>query len=385
MTSPSNSLSQTAFKKLRRNKTALAGLTCILISVFVAFFAYWLAPDPTPNANRMILEISGQSPGFTMQFLKLKKDNFEVVGVFQRTISGKPDEFIFVPITSYQQKGDSLVVQQYVDEGVSERKSFSLATINNISPSPPNALPDSTDTSSNSPNTSTASPIVKKTFWLGTDKFGRDILSRLIVGTRVSLSVGSIAVLISLTLGILLGSLAGFYRGRTDDFIIWFINVIWSIPTLLLVFAITLVLGKGFWQVFIAVGLTLWVSVARMIRGQVFSIRELEYIEATRALGYSDMRTITRHILPNVMGPVMVMGASNFATAIVIEAGLSFLGVGVQPPQPSWGLMIKENYNFIITNHPMLAIIPGVAIMILVLSFNLLGNGLRDALDVRST
>jgi len=364
MTSPSNSLSQTALKKLRRNKTALAGLTCILISVFVAIFAYWLAPDPTPNANRMILEISGQSPGFTMQFLKLKKDNFETVGVIQRTISGKPDEFIYVPITAYEQKGDSLVVQQYVDEGISERTSYSLAAINKAS---------------------SELPIVKKTFWLGTDKFGRDILSRLIVGTRVSLSVGSIAVLISLTLGILLGSLAGFYRGRTDDFIIWFINVIWSIPTLLLVFAITLVLGKGFWQVFIAVGLTLWVSVARMIRGQVFSIRELEYIEATRALGYSDVRTITRHILPNVMGPVMVMGASNFATAIVIEAGLSFLGVGVQPPQPSWGLMIKENYNFIITNHPMLAIIPGVAIMILVLSFNLLGNGLRDALDVRST
>ncbi len=168
--------------------------------------------------------------------------------------------------------------------------------------------------------------VEKKTFWLGTDKYGRDIMSRLIVGTRVSLSVGAIAVIISLTLGIMLGALAGFYRGRTDDIIMWFINVIWSIPTLLLVFAITLVLGKGFWQVFIAVGLTLWVSVARMIRGQVFSIRELEYIEAARALGYSDFRTITRHILPNVMGPVLVMGASNFATAIVIEAGLKFPG-----------------------------------------------------------
>jgi peptide/nickel transport system permease protein len=181
-----------------------------------------------------------------------------------------------------------------------------------------------------------------------------------------------------------LGALAGYYRGRVDDLIMWFINVVWSIPTLLLVFAITLALGKGFWQVFMAVGLTLWVSVARMIRGQVFGIRELEYIEATRALGYSDGRIIFKHILPNVMGPVMVMGASNFATAIVIEAGLSFLGVGVQPPQPSWGLMIKENYNFIITNNPMLAIVPGLAIMILVLSFNLLGNGLRDALDVRA-
>jgi peptide/nickel transport system permease protein len=142
-------------------------------------------------------------------------------------------------------------------------------------------------------------------------------------------------------------------------------------------------LGKGFWQVFIAVGLTLWVNVARIIRGQVMGIRELEYIEATRALGFSHARTVFRHILPNVLGPVLVVAASNFAVAIVMEAGLSFLGVGVQPPQPSWGLMIKENYNFIITDNPMLAIVPGLAIMVLVLAFNTVGNGLRDAMDVR--
>ena len=163
----------------------------------------------------------------------------------------------------------------------------------------------------------------------------------------------------------------------------WLINVIWSIPTLLLVFAVTLLLGKGFWQVFIAVGLTLWVNVARLVRGQILSVRELEYVEAAKALGFSHVRIIFRHILPNIMGPVMVIAASNFASAIVIEAGLSFLGVGVQPPQPSWGLMIKENYNFIITSNPMLALAPGFAIMLLVLSFNLLGNGLRDALNVK--
>jgi peptide/nickel transport system permease protein len=150
------------------------------------------------------------------------------------------------------------------------------------------------------------------------------------------------------------------------------------------VFAITLALGKGYWQVFLAVGLTLWVNVARLVRGQVLSIRELNYIEATKAMGFSSARTIIRHILPNVMGPVIVIAASNFASAIVIEAGLSFLGLGVQPPQPSWGLMIKENYNFIITNNPMLAIAPGIAIMLLVLAFNLVGNGLRDVLDVKS-
>lgn len=353
----SDSIFKTALKKLIRNKTTLVALTCILAALWIAVFAYWIAPDPSPNANRMILEVSGQPPGFTMNYLKLKKNDARQVGILERTISGKPDEFNWIPVVSHRLENNNIIVEKYVDEGISERMLFPL---------------DAT------------AGVEERTSWLGTDKYGRDILSRLIVGTRVSLSVGSIAVLISLTLGILLGSLAGYYRGRTDDVIMWFINVVWSIPTLLLVFAITLVLGKGFWQVFVAVGLTLWVSVARIIRGQVFSIRELEYIEATRALGYSDLRTIGVHILPNVMGPVLVMGASNFASAIVIEAGLSFLGVGVQPPQPSWGLMIKENYNFIITNNPMLAIVPGLAIMILVLSFNLLGNGLRDALDVRS-
>jgi peptide/nickel transport system permease protein len=345
-------------RKLLRNKASLIASACIAVAALIAIFAYWIAPDPSPDANRMILEISGQAPGFTMQYLKLKKADARKVGIMERTMSGKPDEYTWVPLTTYSSTSDSIVIRKFVDEGITERLSFPQDMVAGVE---------------------------ERTSWLGTDKYGRDILSRLIVGTRVSLSVGSIAVLISLTLGILLGSLAGYYRGRTDDIIMWFINVVWSIPTLLLVFAITLVLGKGFWQVFVAVGLTLWVSVARMIRGQVFSIRELEYIEATRALGYSDLRTIGVHILPNVMGPVLVMGASNFATAIVIEAGLSFLGVGVQPPQPSWGLMIKENYNFIITNNPMLAIVPGLAIMILVLSFNLLGNGLRDAMDVKSS
>jgi len=225
--------------------------------------------------------------------------------------------------------------------------------------------------------------ILTKTYWLGTDAFGRDILSRLIIGTRVSLAVGLIAVIISLTLGILLGALAGYYRGWVDEIIMWLVNVTWSIPTLLLVFAITMALGKGFWQIFIAVGLTMWVSVARLVRGQVMALNELEYVQAAKALGFKDSRIILRHVLPNILGPLMVIAAGNFATAIIVEAGLSFLGIGVQPPQPSWGLMIKENYNFIITNNPVLALIPGFAIMLLVLAFNLLGNGLRDAVDVK--
>ena len=225
--------------------------------------------------------------------------------------------------------------------------------------------------------------ITNQTFFFGTDKYGRDMLSRMLYGIRISLSVGFIAVFISLIIGISLGLIAGYFRGRTDDIIMWLVNVIWSIPTLLMVIAITLALGKGFWQVFVAVGLTMWVEVARIVRGQVLSIRELEYVEAGKALAYKPFRIIFKHILPNIIGPVIVISAANFAAAILIEAGLSFLGIGAQPPMPSWGGMIKDHYTYIIMDKAYLAIIPGVAIMSLVLAFMLLGNGLRDAFDVK--
>ena len=222
-----------------------------------------------------------------------------------------------------------------------------------------------------------------KKFILGTDPAGRDLLSRLIIGTRVSFSVGLIAVFISVIIGVLMGSLAGYYRGRVDDVIIWFINVVWSIPTLLLIIALTLALGKGFWQVFIAVGLTMWVEVARVVRGQIMSLREKDFIEAARALGFSNARIIVRHVLPNVMGSVIVISAANFAAAILIEAGLSFLGIGSQPPTASWGSMINAHRGYIIGDSPYLAFLPGLAIMFIVLAFVLLANGLRDSLDVK--
>ena len=351
------------WRKLKRNNTAIAGMVVIIIAFFIAVFAYFISPDKSPNANRMIIEIGGRKPGFKQQFILLPKEGTVREGsFFQRLLYGKKDRYEYFPIEGYTWRSDSVVVNKYIDEGITESMAYPVSLFNG----------------------NERQHVVVKKFWLGTDKYGRDILSRLIIGVRVSLTVGLVTVLLSLFIGVLLGSVAGYFRGRADDIIMWFINVVWSIPTLLLVFAITLVLGKGFWQVFIAIGLTTWVNVARLIRGQVLSIKELEFVEAGRALGYSSARIIVRHILPNVMGPVIVIAASNFASAIVIEAGLSFLGVGVQPPQPSWGLMIKENYNFIITQNPMLALAPGFAIMILVLAFNMLGNGLRDALQVKT-
>jgi len=350
-----------AWRRLRRNKGAMFGLVVIACAALIAIFAYFLAPDSSPFANRQIVEIGRKKPGGTQQFLLIPK-NKEIASTnwFQQLLNGTEDAYRYVPISGYSLGGDSVTVDKFIDEGISEKQTYATDKLLG------------------------KNQIQKKQYLLGTDNFGRDIFSRIIIGTRVSLSVGLIAVIISLSIGVLLGALAGYFRGWVDDVIMWLVNVVWSIPTLLLVFAITLLLGKGFFQVFIAVGLTMWVNVARLVRGQVMGVRELEYVEAARALGYRNGRIIFRHILPNIAGPVLVIAASNFASAIVIEAGLSFLGVGVQPPQPSWGLMIKENYNFIITNNPVLALAPGLAIMLLVLAFNLLGNGLRDALDVKA-
>ncbi len=355
------SFSQNAWRRLKKNRGAIIGLTFIGLSLLTAIFAYYISPDSTPNADRQIVEIQARKPGFKQLFIKQKKTKqISATGFLSRLLYGAEDKNLYIPINSYQIDRDSIIVEKFIDEGVEEKQLYAR-----------NQLPRENF-------------IMSKTFWLGTDKFGRDILSRLIVGVRVSLAVGLITVLISLSIGIFLGAVAGYFGGKIDNIVMWLINVIWSMPTLLLVFGVTLALGKGFWQIFIAVGLTMWVNVARVIRGQVIALREFEYIEAAKALGLRDIRIIIRHILPNVLGPVIVIAASNFASAIIIEAGLSFLGVGVQPPMPSWGLMIKENYNFIITHNPMLALAPGIAIMLLVLAFNLLGNGLRDALDVRS-
>jgi len=225
--------------------------------------------------------------------------------------------------------------------------------------------------------------IKKKTFYFGTDKYGRDLLSRLIIGTRISFFIGFIAVFISLLIGVSIGAIAGYFGGKIDVLIMWLINITWSIPTLLLVIAITLALGKGYWQVFIAVGLTMWVEVARVVRGQVLTTKQQQYVEAARALGYSNFRIIFKHILPNIIAPIIVISAANFAAAILIESGLSFLGIGAQPPTPSWGAIIKNHYNYIILGKPYLAIIPGLAIMSLVMAFMIIGNTLRDALDVK--
>ncbi len=388
-----------ARQRFLRNKPAVAGLAYIVFLTLVAIAGPLILPDNTPQANDMILELETQPPGFTTQLLYVRKNqSMPSTAWWERWAFGTPSPFEKIPFIRYRMGHDSIAVERFIgNDTAGVWESFFLPdVVYAVHPEDPRweVSPDGVrfqDVDGRRVEASwaelrhrvEADHLVRRTYWLGTDRFGRDMLSRLALGARVSLSVGLIAVVISLVLGIFIGAVGGFYRGWIDEVVVWLINVAWSIPTLLLVIAISIALGKGFWQVFVAVGLTMWVSVARIVRGQVLSVREQEFITASRALGFRFPRILLFHILPNIVGPLIVIAAANFATAILLEAGLSFLGIGVQPPTPSWGYMLNDHRGYIVVDAAYLAFLPGLAIMLAVLAFYLVGNGLRDALDVK--
>ena len=368
---------QIAFQRLKKNTTGVISLIFIILCGLIALFAYFIIPDKTPYANTQILELSTRKPGFEVDMLLVPKQNtIENTGFLSQLLNGKPSPYRQIPFDSLKIEKDKTVIYVYNPDG-SQNIIEEIISNNDIVPG------IKFNDKEEAKHYINSNCVQHRKFLLGTDQFGRDFLSRLLLGTRISFSVGFIAVFMSILIGIFVGSLGGFFRGRVDDLMLWLINVVWSIPTLLIVIAITFVLGKGVVQVFIAVGLTMWVEVARVTRGQILSVRETTFVEAGRALGFRNARIISRHIIPNLINPIIVISAANFASAILLEAGLSFLGIGVQPPMPSWGSMIKENYAYIILNDAYLAILPGIAIMLLVLAFMFLGNALRDALDVK--
>jgi peptide/nickel transport system permease protein len=399
----SDSIRQMTWRRFRKNKPAMLGLYLILGAALVALLGYAITNDKTPYANDQKPELHILSPGTSVNFLLVHKNqNIEHPHFLSRLLFGAQSEFQSIPFNALEFKADKVLLEEFTGP-VSHRGYVSEYSLADVLYPLQNKKEVSYDSLQQTLRFTVLGEskvrverieelqkklreqhVLKKRFILGTDLLGRDILSRLIIGTRISLTVGLISVIISICIGITLGALAGYYRGLIDSGIMWLINVVWSIPTLLLVIAITLVLGKGVFQVFIAVGLTMWVEVARIVRGQILSLREKEFVEAGRALGFSDTRIIFKHVLPNLIGPVIVIAAGNFASAILMEAGLSFLGIGAQPPVPSWGEMINAHRGYILMDKAYLAFIPGLAIMFLVLAFMLLGNGLRDALDTKT-
>lgn len=344
------------FKKTVQHPLGLIGFIIVSLFFIMGLLGNSITPDKTSNSNLINLPIALLKPMSKIQMFRV--ENPIQKSFLEAWISGQNEPVYNLAINSYSIKDDSISLNLYYPEKTITEK----IRLSNL-PAP--------------------YKIENQTFLLGTDGFGRDVYSRIVLGSRVSLAVGIVAVLVSLFLiGTALGLIAGYYRGKTDLTISWFINVIWSLPTMLLVAAISFALGKGFWQIFVAIGISSWVEVARVVRGQVFSLREKEFIQAAKILGYSPFRIMFKHLLPNLKSTLIVLAISVFGSAILLESGLSFLGFGIAPPAPSWGMMVKENYPYIMWDNAYLAIVPGFVIMLLVMGFNFLGIALRDALDI---
>lgn len=386
----------------------MVGLAFIILAHLVAILGYLIMPDSTPNANDGSALIKKQPMGFQATLLRIRK-NRQVPkrNLIEKMYMGQESNYIIIPIKEYFIKDLNVYfIRYHYDNEIDSANIVAITLPIYVGTSDKLPLPrdenyivskDSItylDLKENIHkiskaaliNTFKKNNIEHRTFYLGTDKAGRDVLSRLLFGARISLSIGFIAVLISLLVGVTLGALGGFFGGWLDNFIMWLMTVVWSIPGIMLVIAISLALqSKGVWVAFVAVGLTMWVEVARVVRGQIIGIKEKLFVEAARALGIGSMRIIFLHIMPNIMGPLIVIATANFASAILTEAGLSFLGLGVQPPMPSWGMMVNEGFRSIGSRDSgYLVVLPSLCISMTVLAFNLFGNGLRDAYDPKT-
>ncbi len=396
-----------AWRKLKKNTPAMIGMGIIIFALLIALLGANIRQDTSEDCDDQIPPISEIRPGTVVKHILVRRNEEVVeVGFFGKMFhGGERLPHRKFPYLSYEFEGINIVFEEFMDTSrtLHYEPSFKSTPLPDVLYPLDIAkdikyqeladgkyeiylLDGSTIVKSldEMREEVKSENLIELTYYLGTDSHGRDLLSRLMAGTRISLSVGFISVLISLFIGVVLGAIAGFYRGWVDEAIMFLINVIWSIPALLLIISITLILGKGYTSVFIGVGLVMWVDLARLVRGQVLSIREKEYIEAGKALGFKDGRIIFRHVFPNIIGPVIVQSANNFVAAILIEAGLSWIGIGTQIPTPSWGGILTLHANYIDNfDSAFLAILPGLCIVILVFAFMLFGNGLRDAFDTK--
>lgn len=360
---------RSAAQELRKNRAALIFIFILTTLYIVAFLCPWLAPYD-PNAQQDIVVTKYAAPFQKITFLKLRPeersalplregegltvDGLNKLIILRRRLLEREDPVLYV--NSFQKSDDEI---QYV-QGMQTKKIPAVKLI--------------------SGNEEEFAGV--RTYLLGSDKYGRDIFSRLIYGSRISLSIGLMAMLIAVTLGTVIGALAGYFGKRTDAVLMRWVDLMLAFPNLFLILMIVALFGNSIILIVVILGLTGWMGVSRIVRGQFLALRETEYIQAAHALGFGHARIIFKHLIPNAFAPVIVAATLRLGGIILVEAGLSFLGVGVQPPTASWGNMVAEGRDTLI-NAWWISTFPGLAIVLTVISFNMIGDGLRDALDPR--
>lgn len=372
------------------------GISYIALVFLMSSLGSFVRPDPTKNADLQHITISRAAPLSTFDFIKVRRNVItEDVGWTQRLFNGGlPDQYHWIPFDEFNISGDSIEIEVATTGNLTNRERYAtLDVLYSLKKSEMAWEPGQQFKTVKTLDqqvveverkqlaaTVREQAIAQKTFLLGTDQYGRDLLSRWIAGGIPSIIIGLFSVFLALLIGTTIGLVAGYFGTWVDTFLSWVINVFLSVPAILFVIAITLMLGAGLVAVMIGISSILWVEMAQIIRGEVRSISEKEYIKAARLMGQSHFGIIVYQILPNLWSLLVVLCVSNFAEAVLLESGLSFLGIGIQPPIPSWGNMIRESYGYIITDGAYLALVPGIGVVALVLSFYAIGTNVKTLL-----
>ncbi len=352
------------WRRFRQHPLARVGVAVLGLFIALAIIGPLALPDDSPHANRQQLALARLPAGSSAVLLRLPYADPPLGSSFlDAWWNGRPASAREIPLSMgaqpYEVKlsSDSLRVRPAIGPPLAFARPAGLAA---------------------------DQLIVHRSYPLGTDALGRCLYSRLVLGARVTLSIGLLAVLLSIGIGTFVGLVAGYFGGRLDRVLQGTMTVVWALPALLLAVAIAFVMGKGYGQLVWAVGLSLWVDVARIVRGEVRSLRERAYVEAAVVMGFGHARILFHHILPALTGPLVILAASNFASAVLLESGLSFLGLGVPPPTPSWGAMIQEGYPYLLIDRGRgLALWPAATLFACILAIYFVGQGLRDAADPR--
>ena len=367
----SSSLWKDAWIRLSRNRMAVVGGAILLVLGLLSLFASWISPYKYETQN---LELGATGPQLTWDTQQLVYGTCTQQRA-QVLAAGYEGEIGVLP-------ADSTELHRTIEDRDHGSILWVASTPGNTNLMAMVITSEGFDPLEDLPERANFILLKSRGHLLGTDELGRDLFTRILYGGRISLMVGLCATAVSLTIGVLFGAVAGFFGGRVDDLMMRFVDILYALPFTIFVILLTVIFDRNIWNLFLAIGAVEWLTMSRIVRGQVLSLRKQEFVEAAIALGIPQWRIVLRHIIPNCLGPVIVYTTLTIPVVMLLEAFLSFLGLGVQPPMSSWGLLIRDGSK-VLEEFPWLMLFPGMILALTLFSLNFLGDGLRDALDVR--